>query len=73
MKDFKKPEPAELKKKLSSEQFAVTQKGATEPRSTTVLGQPQARIYVDVVWASRCSVRWTSLIPVRAGRALRNL
>ena len=25
MKDFKKPETAELKKKLSSEQFAVTQ------------------------------------------------
>jgi len=31
MKDFKKPEPAELKKKLSSEQFAVTQQCGTEP------------------------------------------
>src|SRR5438477_11977583 len=31
MKDFKKPEPAQLKKKLSSEQFAVTQQCGTEP------------------------------------------
>ncbi len=31
MKDFKKPETAELKKKLSSEQFAVTQQCGTEP------------------------------------------
>ena len=31
MKDFKEPEPAELKKKLSSEQFAVTQQCGTEP------------------------------------------
>src|SRR2546428_12966246 len=31
MKDFKKPEPAELEKKLSSEQFAVTQQCGTEP------------------------------------------
>ena len=31
MKDFKKPDPAELKKKLSSEQFAVTQHCGTEP------------------------------------------
>ena len=31
MKEFKKPEPAELKKKLSSEQFAVTQQCGTEP------------------------------------------
>ena len=31
MKDFKKPEPAQLKEKLSSEQFAVTQQCGTEP------------------------------------------
>src|SRR5206468_2483347 len=31
MKDSKKPEPAELKRKLSSEQFVVTQQCATEP------------------------------------------
>jgi len=31
MKDFKKPESAELKKKLSSEQFKVTQQCGTEP------------------------------------------
>src|SRR5881296_3747419 len=31
MKDFKNPEPATLKKKLSSEQFVVTQQCGTEP------------------------------------------
>jgi hypothetical protein len=31
MKDFKKPDAAELKKKLSDDQFAVTQQCGTEP------------------------------------------
>src|SRR5260370_17007407 len=31
MKDFKKPETAELKKKLSSKQFAVNQHAGTDP------------------------------------------
>jgi hypothetical protein len=31
MQNFKKPEPAQLKKQLSSEQFAVTQQCGTEP------------------------------------------
>src|SRR5260221_972614 len=31
MKEFEKPDAAELKKKLSSEQFAVTQQCGTEP------------------------------------------
>lgn len=50
MKDFKKPEPAELKKKLSSEQFAVTQKGATEPPfHNAYWDNHKPGIYVDVV------------------------
>ena len=31
MSDFKKPSTAELKQKLTTEQFAVTQQSATEP------------------------------------------
>jgi methionine-R-sulfoxide reductase len=31
MKDFKKPDAAQLKKQLTAEQFAVTQESATEP------------------------------------------
>jgi len=31
MKDFKKPDPVQLKSKLSSEQFNVTQQCGTEP------------------------------------------
>ena len=50
MKDFKKPEPAELKKKLSSEQFAVTQKCGTEPAFRNAYwDNHKPGIYVDVV------------------------
>src|SRR5260370_2981267 len=50
MKDFKKPEATELKKKLSSEQFAVTQKGATEPPfHNAYWDNHKPGIYVDVV------------------------
>jgi peptide methionine sulfoxide reductase msrA/msrB len=50
MKDFKKPEPAELKKKLSSEQFAVTQKCGTEPPFRNAYwDNHKPGIYVDVV------------------------
>jgi len=50
MKDFKKPEPAELKKKLSSEQFAVTQKCGTEPAfHNAYWDNHKPGIYVDVV------------------------
>src|SRR5690242_10534408 len=50
MKDFKKPEPSELKRKLSSEQFAVTQKGATEPPfHNAYWDNHKPGIYVDVV------------------------
>ena len=50
LKDFKKPEPAELKKKLSSEQFAVTQKCGTEPAfNNAYWGNHKPGIYVDVV------------------------
>ena len=50
MKDFKKPEPAELKKKLSSEQFAVTQQCGTEPAFRNAYwDNHKAGIYVDVV------------------------
>ena len=50
MKDFKKPEPAELKKKLSSEQFAVTQQCGTEPPfHNAYWDNHKPGIYVDVV------------------------
>src|SRR5437867_5560064 len=50
MKDCKKPEPAELKKKLSSEQFAVTQQCGTEPPFRNAYwDNHNPGIYVDVV------------------------
>jgi peptide methionine sulfoxide reductase msrA/msrB len=50
MKDFKKPGPADLKKKLSSEQFAVTQQCGTEPPfHNAYWDNHKPGIYVDVV------------------------
>jgi methionine-R-sulfoxide reductase len=50
MKDFKKTEPAELKKKLSAEQFAVTQQCGTEPAfHNAYWDNHKPGIYVDVV------------------------
>src|SRR5271157_1628660 len=50
MNDFKKPRAAELKKKLSSEQFAVTQQCGTEPPfQNAYWDHHKPGIYVDVV------------------------
>lgn len=50
MNDFKKPDSAELKKKLSSEQFAVTQQCGTEPPFRNAYwDNHKPGIYVDVV------------------------
>jgi hypothetical protein len=50
MNDFKKPDPAELKKRLSSEQFAVTQESGTEPPFRNAYwDNHKPGIYVDVV------------------------
>jgi peptide methionine sulfoxide reductase msrA/msrB len=50
MKNFKKPDPAELKSKLSPEQFAVTQQGGTEPPfHNAYWDNHKPGIYVDVV------------------------
>src|SRR5271155_3257840 len=50
MKDFKKPEPAQLKSKLSSEQFEVTQQCGTEPPfHNAYWDNHKPGIYVDVV------------------------
>jgi methionine-R-sulfoxide reductase len=50
MKDFKKPDAAELKKRLTPEQFAVTQQAATEPAFDNEFWDNHAPgIYVDVV------------------------
>lgn len=47
---FKKPDPAELKKKLTPEQFAVTQKSATEPPfDNEYWNNHEQGIYVDIV------------------------
>ena len=50
MDNFKKPDAAELKKKLTPEQFAVTQQAATEPAFHNEYWDNHAPgIYVDVV------------------------
>src|SRR6187401_50363 len=50
MNDFKKPESDELKKKLSAEQFAVTQQCGTEPPFRNAYwDNHKPGIYVDVV------------------------
>ena len=50
MKEFKKPGETELKRKLSSEQFAVTQKCGTEPPFRNAYwDNHKPGLYVDVV------------------------
>jgi peptide methionine sulfoxide reductase msrA/msrB len=50
MKDFRKPERAALRKKLSSDQFAVTQQCGTEPAfHNAYWDNHKPGIYVDVV------------------------
>jgi peptide-methionine (R)-S-oxide reductase len=50
MSDFKKPSAAELQKKLTPEQFAVTQQSATEPAfHNEFWDNHKPGIYVDVV------------------------
>jgi peptide methionine sulfoxide reductase msrA/msrB len=50
VKNFKKPDAAELKKELTPEQFAVTQQAATEPAfHNEYWDNHQQGIYVDVV------------------------
>jgi methionine-R-sulfoxide reductase len=50
VKNFKKPDAVELKKKLTPEQFAVTQQAATEPPFRNEYWNNHAPgIYVDVV------------------------
>ena len=50
MSEFTKPEPAELQKKLSAEQFAVTQQCGTEPPFRNAYwDNHKAGLYVDVV------------------------
>jgi peptide methionine sulfoxide reductase msrA/msrB len=50
MEDFKKPDAAQLRKKLSAEQFSVTQKCGTEPAfHNAYWDNHKPGIYVDVV------------------------
>jgi len=50
MNDFKKPSAAELKQKLTAEQFAVTQQSATEPAfHNEFWDNHKPGIYVDIV------------------------
>ena len=50
MSDFKKPSAAELKKKLTAEQFSVTQNSATEPAfHNEFWDNHKPGIYVDIV------------------------
>ncbi len=49
-KSFKKPDPETLKKKLTAEQFEITQKSGTErPFKNQFWDEKRAGIYVDVV------------------------
>ena len=49
MKDFKKPDAAQLKKELTPEQFAVTQESSTEPAfHNAYWNNTKPGIYVDV-------------------------
>lgn len=76
---YAKPSEAELKKRLTALQFAVTQKGATEPPfSNAYFDNHQEGIYVDVVtgeplFSSRdkfdSGTGWPSFTkPIEAGR-----
>jgi methionine-R-sulfoxide reductase len=50
MKEFKKPDAAQLKKQLTAEQFAVTQEAATEPAfHNAYWNNTRPGIYVDVM------------------------
>ena len=50
MNDFKKPQATELKKKLTAEQFAVTQQCGTEPAFHNAFwDNHKPGLYVDVV------------------------
>jgi peptide methionine sulfoxide reductase msrA/msrB len=50
MNDYKKPTPEELKKKLTPEQYAVTQEAATEPPFRNKFwNEKRPGIYVDIV------------------------
>jgi methionine-R-sulfoxide reductase len=50
MKNFQKPDEAELRKKLTAEQYAVTQQSATEPAfHNAYWNNHEPGIYVDVV------------------------
>ena len=50
MSDFKKPDPAELKRRLTPEQFAVTQKDGTEPAfRNEYWDNHRPGLYVDIV------------------------
>src|SRR5258708_1623640 len=50
MSEFKKPDQAELKKRLTAEQFAVAQRSATEPAfHNEFWDNHKPGIYVDVV------------------------
>ncbi len=50
MSDFKKPDPTELKKKLTAQQFAVTQQCGTEPPFRNAYwDNHEPGLYVDVV------------------------
>jgi hypothetical protein len=54
MKTFVKPSDAELKQKLTREQYQVTQHEGTEPPFLNEYwNNKQAGIYVDIVSASR--------------------
>jgi len=70
---YHKPSAGELQKKLTPQQYQVTQNAGTEPAFRNEFwDNKKPGIYADVVSASRSSVPWTSTIRAAAGRASRS-
>lgn len=65
---YSKPDDAVLRSKLTPEQYAVTQKNATEPAfHNDYWDEHRPGIYVDITTVSLCLFQPISLIPVVVG------
>ena len=67
---YPKPTPEEIRLRLTSEQFNVTQNAATErPFSGDYWYHMVPGLYVDIVTGERCLRPWINSIPAAAGPA----
>jgi len=73
MKSYKKPTPEELKKKLTAEQYAVTQEAATEPPFRNQFWNEKRRhLRRHRVGRAALQLAGESSTPAAAGRASRS-